>query len=283
MPVRPFDPGSDTASVLALAGAGGGGFAVLSEAQRIALGEGSARGWVAADPDLIGYAGVVAATTDHEWMLEVVATNVDVVPSLVRQAIAESPRFGARLLRWWVYSDAAANLPADLGFSQERFLHRMGRPLPGEPPEFAPGVEVGPFRRGVDEEAWLEVNNAAFAGHPENGGWTAADLAARTSLDWFSAGGFRMVWIDRELAAFCWTKVHDDGNGEIYVIAVSPRYGGRGLGTETAREGMRHLSEVGCGRVFLYVDGGNVAAVNMYRRLGFEVEATHRAFTIDVG
>lgn len=163
----------------------------------------------------------------------------------------------------------------------------MARSLPhDEEPRFPPEIEIASFRPGIDNDVWLQTNNAAFAGHPENGELTRTDLGDRLAADWFSAEGFRMAWAGGasggDLAGFCWTKIHPSGEGEIYIIAVVPGHGGRGLGRQLVLEGMRHLAERGCRRVVLYTESDNERAVSLYRSLDFETEATHRSFKLDL-
>ena len=56
-------------------------------------------------------------------------------------------------------------------------LLQMRRPLPTG--TVAPRWPTRAFRPGHDEEAWLEVNNRAFAGHHEQHGWTLDTLRQR--------------------------------------------------------------------------------------------------------
>jgi mycothiol synthase len=144
-------------------------------------------------------------------------------------------------------------------------------------------VIVCAFRPEVDEAAWLRVNNAAFAGHPENGAWTEEILDDRKGQSWFDPDGFRMAWEGPTLVGFCWTKVHDDGVGEIYVIAVSPAAQGRGLGRALVLEGLRHLAEDRrLSRAMLYVDSGNESALELYQKLGFRLDHVDRALVRDL-
>jgi mycothiol synthase len=158
---------------------------------------------------------------------------------------------------------------------------RVPLPLDDAVVTSAAHVATRPFERGRDEDAWIEVNNAAFAGHPEQGGWDVATLRQREAQPWFDPSGFLLHERDGRLAAFCWTKVHADAApilGEIYVIAVHPDFHGLGLGKALSVAGLGHLAGVGITTGMLYVDRDNVAAVELYRRLGFTPHRTDRAF-----
>lgn len=173
---------------------------------------------------------------------------------------------------WWTDD---ATLAAGLGLVPGRSLLQMTVPLPVES---AAGVETRDFVPGRDEAAWLEVNNAAFGWHGEQGGWDLATLEQRMSEPWFRTDGFLLHERDGRLAAFCWTKLHPEAVGEIYVIAVHPDFHGLGLGRALTVAGLHRLHHHGARTGMLYVDAGNEPAVGLYRSLGFEVARRDQSF-----
>lgn len=147
--------------------------------------------------------------------------------------------------------------------------------------ELPVGVQLRSFRPGQDEQAWLKVNAAAFADHPEQGRITMEDLQARMAEEWFSAEGFLMAWDSAQterLLGFHWTKIHthEDGErlGEVYVVGVAPAAQGQKLGRVLTTAGIDHLRRAGVDAVILYVDAENVAAAELYKKLGFTVAHT---------
>jgi mycothiol synthase len=201
---------------------------------------------------------------------------------LLAALLAELPSETA--VTWWTHgADDGSTVAAALGLRADRRLLQLRRPLP-LPPETAAAGEV-PLRSfvvGADEAAWLEVNNAAFAWHGEQGGWDLATLQQRELEPWFRPEGFLLHERDGRLAAFCWTKLHDGGSvGEIYVIAVHPAFHGLGLGRALTVAGLVHLHTAGAVEGMLYVDADNTAAVALYRALGFEHAHTDQAYVRD--
>jgi mycothiol synthase len=134
---------------------------------------------------------------------------------------------------------------------------------------FPDGVRVRPFVPGQDEAAWLTVNAAAFAHHPEQGGWTIADLRAREAEPWFDAGDFLLAERGAELVGFHWMKTHAPTRGEVYVLGVAPAAQGLRLGAALLTAGLRLLRDHGVREVMLYVDESNAAAMHLYERYGF--------------
>lgn len=173
-------------------------------------------------------------------------------------------------------------LAAHFGWSAVRELWqmRLENTVQLQRPDVPRGVTLRAFRPGEDEDAWLRVNAAAFADHPEQGRLTLDDLKARMAEEWFSADGFLMAWeptdgAEEALLGFHWTKIHHhpDGQqvGEVYAVGVAPAAQGRSLGAALTAAGIDHLRAQGVEAVILYVDADNTAAAGLYKKLGFEV------------
>jgi mycothiol synthase len=246
---------------------------------------------VGVDDTLIGYAQLEA--TDP---VEAPAAELVVHPSYRGQGHGRAlgsallAASGSRL-RVWAHGghSAARHLAQVLGLSKFRELRQLRRPLvPLDIPEpvYPDGVTVRTFVPGEDDAAWLAVNAAAFAHHPEQGQLTQRDLDDRKAEPWFDPKGFFLAvrasaeGPGGEIIGFHWTKVHaGEQLGEVYVIGIRPGAQGGGLGRALTATGLRHLASQGLPTAMLYVDEDNTAAVTLYERLGFttsEVDLMYR-------
>ena len=183
-------------------------------------------------------------------------------------------RRGGGWLHWWVAAPTAehAQAAAAAGFAPYRHLHRMERPLPlpDEPYE----LRWRPFRPGVDDAAWLDVNRQAFSTHPIQGTMIQEDLDRAKGEPSFAPAGFVIASVGYQITGFCWTKIHHNTRppvGEIYIIGVHPHYQGRHLGRALVLAGLDWLHGQGLRIGMLYVETNNAPAVRLYRRLGFTI------------
>jgi len=192
---------------------------------------------------------------------------------------------------------AAAALARSTGFTRSRVLLQMRRSLELELPQpvLPDGVTLRTFVPGQDEQEWTDLNNRAFVGHQDQGGWGLNEVQLREKEPWFDPQGFFLAERDGRLVGFHWTKVHGghthdqdddhphDGDahdhhdhppiGEVYIVGVDPAEQGRGLGPALTLVGLHSLAARGLSSVLLYVDESNVPAVKTYERLGFRRHA----------
>ena len=115
---------------------------------------------------------------------------------LLEVALADRRRRGGGPVELWVFGadPGSDRVAASLGFEVGRELCqlRVGLPLREAPP-WPAGVTVRPFEPGRDDDAWLTVNNRAFATDPDQGGWDHATLAGREREPWFEPAGFLLA------------------------------------------------------------------------------------------
>jgi mycothiol synthase len=244
------------------------------------------------DGRTIGYLNLAPAGESAPAMAELAVhpqcRRRGVGSTMIRAALAKGGE-GARV---WAHGtiEPARETASALGLTAVRELLQMRRSLHDlpPPPTIPAGVRVRTYTGPDDDAELVRVNNAAFAWHPEQSGWTADDIAQRRCEPWFDADGLFLAFDERTggLLGFHWTKVHLDvpGLGEVYIVGVDPAAQGRRLGHVLTLLGIRHLAERLSDHpdptVMLYTEADNTAAVHTYQRLGFTVFGVDTAYAM---
>ena len=237
------------------------------------------------DNQVIGYAHL--DKTDHvagpsvELVIHPEYRGSGVGSDLLKSAIEA---WGNKI-RLWSHGDlpGARALAQANNFIKVRTVIQMSKDL-AEVSPIDCDYQIRSFLPDLDNNAWLTLNNMAFANHPEQGNWSEADLSIRLNEDWFDEKGFFVAQDGNELIGFCWTKIHGGHShshstgedhhdhapiGEIYVTAVSKEYAGKGVGKALTITGLNYLKYQGLNSAMLYVDKDNQTAFNLYKSLGF--------------
>lgn len=187
--------------------------------------------------------------------------------------------------RIWSHGDLPAAKAIAASLKLERLWSNllMSKPI-GEIQPVTPKYPIRTFIPGLDNQAFLALNNKVFTDYPDQGGWSEEDLKVRVNESWFDDKGFFVAEDRGGLIGFCWTKIHgahthshtggDDDHGhealgEIYVLAVNPDYKGQGVGRDLTITGLNYLKYQGLNNVMLYVGVENKPAFKLYKSLGF--------------
>lgn len=225
------------------------------------------------------------------------------------ELVARSDATGGGLLAWAHGTNPAAEaLLARAGFTPQRSLYRMEldprelRSAHTAPPAvpLPAGFTLRNFDAGRDAAAWVAVNAAAFATHPEQGRITVDDFALMRQEPWFNAADLFLLETPSALAGYTWVKTVRGGEAsagegktadaaadqgaagqlaaELYAIGIDPAFSGQGLGKALLEVTLARMAELRPTQVELYVDGENERAVGMYERAGFTIASRSRQF-----
>ncbi len=249
-------------------------------------------------PTIVGYAQVDRRqpTISGELVVDPATRRQGVGRALLRSAIRDAtlpsrsgePGQHAGLHIWsHAGHPGAAALASSENLVPVREICLMTRPLGDIAADsvtdvinhFRPELVVSTLDPARDNDKWLTLNAAAFQHHPEQGGWTLADLEERQRTDWFNADDCYVVSSadnPDELVASLWLKLQPQTplTGEIYVVAVHPAAQGRGLGKKLTYLALAHMRAHGRQTAELWTDTTNEAAVAVYRQAGFDIATT---------
>ena len=231
--------------------------------------------WLADGEELAGYA-VVDPEGSGELVVHPARRRQGLGRRLLDTVLGEVP--DAAL---WAHGNlpGAQALAGSAGLRQTRELWQMAKELGatsqlsgGGETAMPEGVGLRTFVVGQDEGAWVALNAAAFADHPEQGRMTVTDLQQRQAEPWWDPS---LLWLAHEaddprtLLASMWVKPSGD-DAEIYALGVAPQAQGRGLGGRLTAVALAEMERRGFRRATLYVEGDNTPAIRTYRRTGFE-------------
>ncbi|MDJ0336009.1 mycothiol synthase [Salinibacterium sp. G-O1] len=209
-------------------------------------------------------AAIVSADTSAEFVVDPDARRRGLGTRMLEHLTSRA----AGDLLFWAHGDhpGARALAASHGLDAARTLLHLEADVP---PDESSDLDVSPIRLPEEGDAWLKLNALAFAGHPEQGRMTRADLETTIAEPWFDADDFLVLRHDGAIIGFCWLKVESAAEGEFYVVGVDPRRQGERLGRRLVEAGMARLASRGIHTAHLYVEGDNAPALQLYRGIGF--------------
>ena len=138
--------------------------------------------------------------------------------------------------------------------------------------------------RAPDHDAVWDLHNIALnevGAHVGNGPWD--DDLHRVEAEYISTGGeFYVGVIDRRIVAMGALRRLTDTRAEICRMRVHPELQRRGLGTRILSMLEERARELGFRTLTLDTTVGQVAAMSMYMKSGYEEVARDRKFGFDV-
>jgi len=237
------------------------------------------------DGVIIGYANVLPEPGIGRVIIEY---DVDssyrsevVLEKLFGRAMKRASDVGARVAHASIPATdlAGAELLSNLGFKVVRRFHELRLDISVANLEAVEPSGVAYRHLGAGEKellAWIE--NSCFTGT-----WGFNSNTAEYITWELSARGDRpddviLALSECRPVGYCWTESEcgrdsstGRSKGRVYMLGVDTDYRGRDLGRKLLRAGLLHLKSKGRELIDITVDSQNIAAVTLYRSLGFQL------------
>jgi mycothiol synthase len=202
-------------------------------------------------------------------------------PELIKPALKRAGELGAGAAHLGIPSleTEPAEVLSDLGFRPVRRFCDMRLNISDIDLNDADRLdwELRYFKDG-DEALLSDIQNRCFAGTWGYNPNTVTDTAWQLKVRNNCPEDVILALDKGEVIGYCWTESEcgrEPSTGEpkgcIYMLGVDSRYRARGLGRQLLRMGLLHLKKQGRELIEITVDTQNVAAITLYRSLGFQL------------
>jgi mycothiol synthase len=158
------------------------------------------------------------------------------------------------------------------------------------PAELPNGIDVRPYRPGLDDDELWDAFTVAFADHwgqaaVDRDHWWQENRDGDTAG--FDPGLWFLAWCERAIAGFAVCRVRQDDGGPmgwVSLVGVRPRWRGRGLGHALLTRSLDSLRRRGLSRAGLSVDAANTTgALRLYEQAGMTAHPAFTAWSLDLG
>lgn len=165
-----------------------------------------------------------------------------------------------------------------IGLLPKRRVFRYEKALDGEA-DLLDGLSADcslvAFKRGIDEELLLSLNNEIFRDHPDQGAWSMGKLMTRLNETLQYESDLQILLYQGGPVGFVWLKHHkllEFSPCEIYVVGVLESFRDIGLGKFLVSVALQRMQGLGCKTAWVYTDEANMRARNLYESFGFRLD-----------
>jgi mycothiol synthase len=238
-----------------------------------------------ADSVIVGFINVLPELDIGRTVLDYAVNPLyeleTVLPGLLKSALKRGKQMGAGVAHLGIPSidTAPVEILSNLGFRPVRRFYDMQLNISDINLESADRLDWAyRYFKSGDEALLSDIQNRCFAGawgyHPNTVEDTAWQLKVRNNCQ----EDVILALDDSEVIGYCWTESEcgcepstGERKGRIYMLGVDSRHRTRGLGRQLLRMGLLHLKNQGPELIEITVDTKNMAAVTLYRSLGFHL------------
>lgn len=125
---------------------------------------------------------------------------------------------------------------------------------------------------------FLRLYDDCFYGHP----WYQPYDPTEVASELLNPADLLFLHRLQEPIGFCWTHHNQLGEGEIEPIGLLPQFQGRGLGAFLLKSGLNRLNAMGAYRIKIGAWEANQAAINLYRKIGFQNTMTKTYLALEL-
>jgi len=203
-----------------------------------------------------------------------------VLEELLENALKRAKELGAKVVHLSLPSAEAAQAKvlSNLGFKPVRRFYelrlnitRVNLETAGRPHPAHRRLEAG------EEEALAHIQGRCFAGTWGYNPNTVEEITWQLKVKNNCPGDVILAIDKGEVVGYCWTETECGTGlsigkkGRIYMLGVDADYRNRGLGKKLLLAGLLHLKNKSRELIDITVDSQNIAAVTLYRSLGFQL------------